>query len=193
MKLQPEEQIIKVYHHDFFNFILRGIKIWCASLPFFLMVYFFSKILIFWTAVSAFGGVFVLFGLIHTYDFMMFYLDTLVITNQRVVHLDWISPFKYNEVQAMLDDIQNIESDENGFLSMFKIFDFGLFLVETASTKTIIRFDDAPDPEAIKFFLVNLSRKHAAMEEHIPECEADPLVVEHKKIESDVSKVASVD
>jgi hypothetical protein len=68
------------------------------------------------------------FALVYAYDFMMYYLDTLVLTNQRIVHLDWISPFRYQETQAMLDDIQNIESKENGFLSSIKLFDFGEFL-----------------------------------------------------------------
>lgn len=160
MKLQINEKIVKVYHHHKFFFLWRGIKIWAASLPFFLVSYFFSPIF----GKSAFWSVnlviVVVFALIHFYDFIMYYLDTLVLTNQRLVHLDWINPFKYLETQAMLNDIQNIESAENGFLSRFPLFDFGVFLVETASTKTVIKFPEAPDPEGIKFFLTNLARKH---------------------------------
>lgn len=193
MKLQPHEKIIKVYHHDVFSFILRGIKIWGASLPFFMLAFIFSKILPFWGNISVFGGIIFFFALVHGYDLMMYYLDTLVITNQRIVHLDWISPFRYNEIQAMLDDIQNIESEENGFLSKLPIFDFGLFLVETASTKTIIKFDDAPDPEAIKYFLINLSRKHIAMEQNMPLSQVNSLKVASQNTENVSSKVARVD
>lgn len=160
MKLQVNEKIIKVYHHHKFFFIWRGIKIWAAALPFFLVAFIFSPltgIQIYWWANMTIVAI---FALIHGYDFLMYYLDTLVITNQRLVHLDWVNPLRYTETQAMLNDIQNIESSENGFLSKFKIFDFGLFLVETASTRTVINFPEAPDPEGIKFFLTNLSRRH---------------------------------
>lgn len=162
MKLQINEKIIKVYHHHKFFFIWRGVKIWAASMPFFLVAYFFAPLTgnaAYW---SANVTIMILFALIHLYDFIMYYLDTLVLTNQRLVHLDWIHPFKYLETQAMLNDIQNIESVENGFLSRFPLFDFGVFLVETASTKTVIHFPEAPDPEGIKFFLTNLARKHQA-------------------------------
>lgn len=192
MKLQVNEKIIKVYHHHKFYFIWRGVKVWAASLPFFLVAFIFSPIMgmnIYWSS-NLF--IFIVFGLIHGYDFLMYYLDTLVITNQRLVHLDWINPFRYTETQAMLNDIQNIESAENGFLSRFKIFDFGLFLVETASTRTVIHFPEAPDPEGIKFFLTNLSRRHygvsIANNEH--KAEAESYIV-NKNTETINSKVVT--
>jgi uncharacterized protein YfeS len=140
---------------------------------------------------SLVAAVFVLFALVYAYDFMMYYLDTLVLTNQRIVHLDWISPFRYQETQAMLDDIQNIESKENGFLSSIKLFDFGEFLVETASTKTVITFNEAPDPEGIKFFVTNLSRKHLGLDSNLNKDEIAQIV--DQKLEKPNSKVARVD
>jgi uncharacterized protein YfeS len=113
------------------------------------------------------------------------------LTNQRIVHLDWISPFRYQETQAMLDDIQNIESKENGFLSSIKLFDFGEFLVETASTKTVITFNEAPDPEGIKFFVTNLSRKHLGLDSNLNKDEIAQIV--DQKLEKPNSKVARVD
>ncbi len=193
MKLQPGENIIKIYHHDFLSFVFRSLKIWGATLPFFLLAYIFGQIMPVWMMVSTFAGIILLFALVNLYDFMMFYLDTLIITNQRLVHLDWISPFKYTENQAMLNDIQNIESEENGFLSRFPLFDYGLFRVETASTKTVISFDDAPDPEGIKFFVVNLARKHVALQENIPLNDVRSLHNHNQKIENTSSKVASLD
>lgn len=163
MKLQVNEKIIKVYHHHTLFFFWRGVKVWVAILPFLLLTYMFRSLIPFAVQVEIIVGTIIVFALAHAYDFIMFYLDTLIITNQRVVHLDWINPFKYMETQAMLDDIQNVESEENGFLSEFRIFDFGEFLIETASTRTVISFEQAPDPEGIKFFVTDLSRRHAAL------------------------------
>lgn len=160
MKLQTGEKIIKVYHHHPAFYVWRSAKVWGASLPFFFLAFIFSPLLPTPMALSVYAGVALLFVLVNLYDFVMYYLDTLVITTQRVVHLDWINPFRYTENQAMLNDIQNIESEENGFLSKFKIFDFGVFLLETASTRTVISFSEAPDPEGMKFFVTNLSRRH---------------------------------
>lgn len=194
MKLQSHEKIVKVYHHDLFCFIVRGVKVWSASLPFLLLTYIFSTIMPGWMTASVISGIFVLFALVYAYDFSMYYLDTLVITNQRIVHLDWISPFKYQETQATLNDIQNIESKENGFLSKIRLFDFGEFLVETASTRTVISFSEAPDPEGIKFFVTNLSRKHLSLDiNHRHDKQAGESYTINQKTESNNSKVASMD
>ncbi len=161
MKLQPNEQIIKVYHHHPFYFVMRGLKIWLASLPFLFVAYIFSQMLSVYTQAWIYVGIVAAFALVHFYDFMIYYLDTLVVTNRRIVHLDWLNLFKYVETQAMLDDIQNIETQEMGFISKFYIFDFGTFILETASTRTTVHFNEAPDPEGIKFFLYNLAKRHA--------------------------------
>lgn len=160
MKLQSGEKIIKVYHHHPAFYFWRSAKVWGASMPFYFLAFIFSPLFPTPVALSVYAAITVLFVLVNLYDFVMYYLDTLVITTQRVVHLDWINPFRYTENQAMLNDIQNIESEENGFLSKFKWFDFGVFLLETASTRTVITFTEAPDPEGMKFFVTNLSRKH---------------------------------
>jgi hypothetical protein len=166
MKLQVDEKIIKTYHHHALFFFWRGLKVWAAVLPFLFLTYMFRSLMPFVAQMEIYSAIIIIFAIVHAYDFLMFYLDTLIITNQRVVHLDWINPFKYLETQAMLDDIQNVESEENGFLSEFKIFDFGEFLIETASTRTVISFEQAPDPEGIKFFVTDLSRRHAPVEQN---------------------------
>ncbi len=191
MKLQSNEKIVKVYHHHKLFFVTRAVKIWLASLPFFMLAYIFSFISPNWLDMIIMTSIFVLFALIQFYDSLMYYLDTLVITNQRIVHLDWINLFKYLETQAALDDIQDISSVENGFLSKIKWFDFGLFKIETSSTKTVMIFTEAPDPEEIKFFVVNLARKHAALHEHTPAAKASDAFTISQNIESPASKVAS--
>jgi hypothetical protein len=191
MKLQSNEKIVKVYHHHKLFFVIRAVKIWMASLPFFLVGYVVSYLTPNWIDMIIYGSIFSLFALIQSYDSLMYYLDTLVITNQRVVHLDWINLFRYLETQAGLDDIQDIESAENGFLSKIKLFDFGLFKIETSSTKTVMIFTEAPDPEEIKFFVVNLSRKHKDLVESENSKHNTDAYTISQNIETPASKVAS--
>ncbi len=194
MKLQKGEQIIKVYHHHKFFFFWRGVKVWAASLPFFMLVFVISILTPAWLDWTMTFSILALFALVTAYDFLMYYLDTLVITNQRVVHLDWINLFKYTENQANLNDIQDIGSSENGFLSKFKILDFGILKIETSSTKTILVFNQAPDPEEIKFFVTTLSRQHSGLETAKPVFKKMPEVpVINQKSEIPSGKVATLE
>jgi hypothetical protein len=63
--------------------------------------------------------------------------------------------------------------------------------VETASTKTVITFNEAPDPEGIKFFVTNLSRKHLGLDSNLNKDEIAQIV--DQKLEKPNSKVARVD
>ncbi len=100
-----------------------------------------------------------LFSLFTAYDFVIFYLDRLIVTNRRIVHIDWHNLLSRGEQEAELKDIQDIETVENGIFSSIKLFDFGTFWLETASTKTTITFKDAPDPEGIKHLIYQLQTK----------------------------------
>jgi hypothetical protein len=164
LQLQGGEQVIRVFHHHYYFFIVRGLKLWSASIPFFFLAFLITYSLSFNIQFYAYLSIVVLFGLVHLYDHMIYYLDSLVITNKRIVHLDWVNLFKYLENQATLDEIQNISTEENGFLSRLNLFDFGMFVLETSSTKTIITFPEAPDPEGIKYFIYNLLKQHHDLE-----------------------------
>lgn len=159
MHLQKDENYIKNVHHHPVVFILRALKIAIVSLPFYLVAAFFSGVLSGMQMFLAYLGIFTMFGLIMFYDLILFYLDRLIITNRRIVHIDWKSIFNRTEHEAELVDIQDIATEEAGIFSAIPIFDFGTFRLETASTKTTIIFKDAPDPEGIKNFIYHLNLK----------------------------------
>ncbi len=85
-----------------------------------------------------------------------YWLDKLVVTNQRIILINWQTLLARNESEAFLHDIQDIQTKEKGFLANFKIFDYGLFKLETASSQVTIMFDNAPDPEGIRRFVYHL-------------------------------------
>jgi len=86
----------------------------------------------------------------------MYWLDRLIVTNHRVVYIDWKYLTIRNEYGADLGDIQDIITKEKGFLAHFRMFDYGEFRLETASNRAIIVFVDAPDPESLRQFVYKL-------------------------------------
>ncbi len=95
----------------------------------------------------------IIFALVVSYMSLMYWLDRLVVTNLRIVHVDWKHLTSRNESEAMLSDIQDIQTEEKGFLSYFKFFDYGTIRMDTASSYTTIEFKNAPDPEGIRRFI----------------------------------------
>lgn len=155
MKLQSNERIIKVFHHHPFPFLIQILKAIAASFPFFFLLYLLSPALSYNVIVIANLIIIGIFSLVILYLALIYWLDKLVITNKRAVHVDWIFLSKRIEGEALLYDIQDIHTQEKGFLSAFYLFDYGLIRLETASSKTTISFTEAPDPEGIKVFMTN--------------------------------------
>lgn len=159
MHLQEDEQLIKTYHHHAAIFVFKTLNFVVVSLPFFFVATFFSGLLNTAQMVMVYSGIAAVFGLLLAYELFFFYFDRLVITNKRILHVDWNGAFSRSEHEAELSDIQDVGTEENGLLAFIPIFDFGTFVVETASTKTTITFKDAPDPEGIKHFVYHLNIK----------------------------------
>jgi hypothetical protein len=164
MNLHDEESVIKVFHHHPTTFLLRGMNYFVVSLPFYFVGSFFNTVLPPMGMVAIYAAITVVFGMFTAYDLILFFLDRLVITNRRIIHVDWKSALSRSEAEAELLDIQDITTKEMGLFSALKFFDYGLFMLETASTKTSIIFNDAPDPEGIKHFIYRLYQKPSRIE-----------------------------
>lgn len=165
MKLQSKERIIKVFHHHPFPFLVQIGKVIAASFPFFFLIYLVSPALSYNVIVIANLIVIGIFTIVILYIAMIYWLDKLVITNKRAIHVDWIFLSKRVEGEALLYDIQDIHTQEKGLLSALYLFDYGLIRLETASSKTTITFTQTPDPEGIKSF----------MTDHIEACRPDSV------------------
>lgn len=153
MKLQSEERIIKVFHHHPFPFLVQIVKAIAASFPFFFLLYLVSSALSYNVIVIANLIIIGAFSLIILYMALIYWLDKLIITNKRAIHVDWIFLSRRTEGEALLYDIQDIHTQEKGFLAALYLFDYGVIRLETASSKTTITFVQAPDPEGIKAFM----------------------------------------
>lgn len=157
MHLGEGEEIVKIYHHHPTPYIYRMLKIILATFPF-LLILFVSQESFHTTSsyIIAHVVVLVFFSIVVLYVSLIYWLDKLVVTNQRVVYIDWQFLTIRKEVEALLEDIQDIATQENGFLAFFKVFDYGTIKVETASSHVTLQFNDAPDPEAIRKFIYHV-------------------------------------
>ncbi|MBD3328261.1 hypothetical protein GF340_03060 [Candidatus Peregrinibacteria bacterium] len=169
MQLQPSEQIIRVFRHHYFSALMRVMKIIAVSIPFYLVSVLFAFFISTSAGIWAYFFTTLAFVSYAVYDGLLYYYDRLVITNVRVIHVDWKGPFQRFETEARLTDIQDMKTLENGILSYFKMFDFGDFKLETASSHTTVHFRHAPDPEGIRNFIYHLNRKTNKMNPVTPE------------------------
>lgn len=159
MQLRHGEIILRTIKRHPTPFVFRVLKIALIALPFYVLLFFVARkiegewILFLFAAVSFFIGIIIA---LNCLDYL---LDRLIITNKRAVWINWKSLFKREVHEAELLDIQDIESREKGVLSKLKIFDYGFIEIETAASKTCIRFDDCPDPDGVKHFILQQTEK----------------------------------
>ncbi|MBI4975136.1 PH domain-containing protein [Candidatus Peregrinibacteria bacterium] len=159
MHLSEGEQILKVYHHHPTPFVFTLIKIIIGTIPFFLLMYLFKKSLpVKWYIVGHLI-IFLIFSLVIIYAALVYWLDKLVVTNLRIVFIDWKFLTIRDETEAFLDDIEDIRTQERGMLSSLKILDYGMFEVETAASTITIKFTDAPDPEEIRNYIYHVKKQ----------------------------------
>lgn len=159
MLKKENEEVVKVLHHHYTALFLREFKVALLSIPFYFVASFFGAFLNTGQMFQVYSVITLIFLIVIIYDGVLYWMDRLIITNIRVVYIDWLNPFSRSEHEAELVDIQDIETTETGVLSFLPFFDYGNFTLETASAHTIITFNEAPDPEGIKHFIYHLSVK----------------------------------
>ncbi|MEO6077837.1 MAG: PH domain-containing protein [Candidatus Andersenbacteria bacterium] len=77
-----------------------------------------------------------------------YYMDVLIITNQRLIDMEQFILFSREEVSIPLDKIQDITIEIKGVLqTMFK---FGRVEIQTAGTEREAVMEDIKDPEQVK-------------------------------------------
>lgn len=158
MHLREGERILKVYHHHPTPFVFDVLKVILGSFPFFLLLFLFHPALSTKVYVITNLVIFIIFSLVIVYISLIYWLDKLVITDQRVVYIDWKYLTVRDEAEALLSDIQDVQTEEKGLLAFFRLFDYGTLRLDTASSYVTIEFLDAPDPENIRKFIYHLKQ-----------------------------------
>jgi len=82
------------------------------------------------------------------YQLMLYSLNTLTITNKRLIKHKQIAFFKYETDELDLENIQDVSVKIEGLIPA--LFHFGDIEIQTAGTQPKFYFNDFPNPEKIK-------------------------------------------
>lgn len=159
MHLREGEHIVKIFHHHPTPFVFDVLKVIAATLPFYLILFWFKGALSTKWYLLAHLIILFIFSLVIVYVSLIYWLDKLVITNLRVIHIDWKYLTIREEAEGFLDDIEDIQTMEKGILSHFWIFDYGIIKIDTASSHQTLEFTEAPDPEGIRQYIYRIRKQ----------------------------------
>lgn len=129
---------------------LEGMVISILSVLF-ISVYYLSIILFFYT------------------EFISFYLDLLIVTNDRIIHINQHSLFSRTISEMDLYQTQDVISEVKGFFP--SLFKYGDLTIQNASAVTKFHSYDVPDPDKLRNIILDLAtedRKFHAHEEQMP-------------------------
>jgi hypothetical protein len=160
MHLDTGEKILMTYYHHYTPFVYRIIKVIVATLPFYFLIFLFKSSLSFNTIFFLHLFVVSLFSLVTIYVTLVFWLDRLIVTNKRLIFIDWKYLSVKSEYETELKDIQAITSVERGIFAILPFFDYGKIEIKTSSNQTTIIFLEAPNPNGIKKFIQSLLIHH---------------------------------
>ncbi len=102
-------------------------------------------------------------------QFADYYLDTWIVTTERVIDNEQHGLFNRTASELHLANIQDVTSEINGVLHTF--FNYGDVFVQTAAEKERFTFHDVANPEKLKESILKLAeedkRRHLSMAEQI--------------------------
>ncbi len=117
------------------------------------------------------GFVFTIFWLLATFtyafvNFLYWFFNVYIVTNERVVDIDWYSIIYHQTNSTRISRIQDVSSSRIGvFASMF---DFGNVHIQTAAEESNFEFMNVPHPNLVSQKIQDL------MEEEEKEWEVEP-------------------
>ena len=159
MELRDGENILKKYRHHPTPFIWMMIKTLFGATPFYLFLFFALPYMDVSLSIILHTVFFIIFGFVVLYLTLIYWLDVLVVTNQRIISIDYKFLTTSQTSQTFIQAIQDICTHELGILSYFRIFDYGSVIIETAASDITLVFDNAPDPEGIRQFIYHIRKQ----------------------------------
>ncbi len=98
-------------------------------------------------------------------SFLIYYLDMLIITNDRLVEVKQLNLFSRSVSELDLSKIEDATSDVHGVIPT--IFNYGQLLVQTAGEKEQFTFNGLPAPHEVRRKLMLLTEEDQT--KHLPE------------------------
>jgi len=95
-----------------------------------------------------------LFLTVLVFAIVKWYFNVNIITDQRVIDLDFTSVLSHTSSEARLERIEDVTHKQIGILS--SVFDIGTLYIQTAGAKAEIEFDNIPRPREVQDILYDL-------------------------------------
>lgn len=105
---------------------------------------------------TSFALITLLFVFVFCYVSFVYWADKLLVTNFRVIYVNWKLANVSEENEAELEAIQDIHIVEKGILSFLPFLDYGTLTIATAASEVSVCFQKAPNPDEIKRFIFSL-------------------------------------
>ena len=86
--------------------------------------------------------------------FVKWYYNVNIITDQKVLDLDFVNVLSHNLAEAQLERIEDVSHTTLGLIS--SIFDIGTVYIQTAGAKAEIEFQNIPRPRDVQDILYDL-------------------------------------
>lgn len=84
-------------------------------------------------------------------SFLTWFYNVYIITDERIIDIDFLSLIYRNVSAAKIDKIEDITAVTSGVAQ--SIFDYGTIHIQTAAEKTEFEFEDVPHPTRVTQFL----------------------------------------
>lgn len=79
--------------------------------------------------------------------FLMWFFNVYIITDERVIDVDFASMIYRNVSSAKIENIEDVTANTTGPLAA--VFDYGTILIQTAGEKTEFEFENVPQPAKV--------------------------------------------
>ncbi len=97
---------------------------------------------------------YILVGSFALESFLVWFFNVNIITDERVIDVDFSSLIYKNISAAKIDNIEDITATTGG--AVRSVFDFGTVMVQTAAAVTEFEFEDIPHPAKVTALLNEL-------------------------------------
>ena len=87
-------------------------------------------------------------------SFLTWYFNVYIITDERIIDVDFLSLIYQNISSAKIDNIEDVTATKGGALR--SVFDFGKVQIQTAAEKREFEFEDVPHPSKVTKLLNEL-------------------------------------
>lgn len=156
MVLRKSEKLIKIFRHHPLPFVLHIFILFLLLAPFYILLTVLVGSINHLTLIILKSSLVALTMLLVIYHSFIFWLDKIIITNQRVINIDWKSLFHQETNDIELHDIQSIAIKSHGLLEKLYFFNFGDIAIQSGSNFSVIMFHESHNPDAIEELINHL-------------------------------------